>query len=307
MDADWPLVATRFALYIVLSGLFGLSAFSLYALRVGEQGAFALGSWLAALAVLALALSVVGLVLLAANMAGTPRWPIDVEAIKSLLVGTSIGTAWKVRMVSLAIAGTTGAFVAGRRWRVWLAAASAGLALAMLAWSGHGAMDEGAIGWVHLIADVLHLLAAGAWVGALLGLILLMSRRASRLDTAHLQLTHRALHGFGVAGTIIVGTIVITGLVNGWRLVGVRNITSLPAALYGQLLLVKLLLFGAMLGLASLNRFRLTPSLERSIADDHLAALAKLRLSLAIETACVVTILALVAWLGTLEPPTSAM
>ena len=36
-------------------------------------------------------------------------------------------------------------------------------------------------------------------------------------------------------------------------------------------------------------------------------ALRALRKSLAVETACVAVILALVAWLGTLAPPTSAM
>ena len=37
MDADWPLIGVRFALYATLSGLFGLSAFSLYGLKAGER------------------------------------------------------------------------------------------------------------------------------------------------------------------------------------------------------------------------------------------------------------------------------
>ena len=169
-------------------------------------------------------------------------------------------------------------------------------------------MDECATGWVHLVADILHLLAAGAWVGALLGLTLLVVRPATRVDVAHLRLTHRALHGFGMVGTIVVGTIVVTGLVNGWLLVGAGNLPRLLTTLYGQLLLAKLVLFGAMLGLASLNRFRLTPVFERSVAaGDHRAALGALRRSLAIEASCAVTILALVAWLGMLEPPATAM
>jgi copper resistance protein D len=158
------------------------------------------------------------------------------------------------------------------------------------------------------MADILHLLAAGAWVGALLGLMLLVTRPADRVDVAHLRLTHRALHGFGLVGTIVVGAIVVTGLLNSWLLVGIDNLPHLPQTLYGQLLIAKLALFGAMLGLASLNRFRLTPAFERSIAaSDHREALGALRRSLAIETTCAVTILALVAWLGTLEPPASAI
>jgi putative copper resistance protein D len=66
---------------------------------------------------------------------------------------------------------------------------------------------------------------------------------------------------------------------------------------------VKLLLFAAMLGLAALNRFHLTPAL--ALAGDQPPSFATLRLSLTIEAGAATAILALVAWLGTLEPPMS--
>jgi copper resistance protein D len=109
-------------------------------------------------------------------------------------------------------------------------------------------------------------------------------------------------------GTLVVAILVITGLINSWLLVGPANFTALGTTLYGLLLLAKLVLFAAMLGLASLNRFRLTPAFERSIAmNDHDGALMTLRVSLAVETTYVIGILALVAWLGTLAPPASGM
>ena len=303
------MIAVRFALYEVLCGLFGLSAFSLYGLRAGERGdTLPLKSWLVGSAILGLLLSAVALVLLAASMAGTPPWPIDRDAIGMLLSASATGTAWEARMVALVVAALVAPVAAGRAFRLGLVTLASGAALATLAWAGHGAMDEGAIGWVHLIADILHLLAAGAWVGALLGLILLVARPVRYVDPPHLMLTHRALHGFGAVGTIVVSTIVVTGLFNAWLLVGLGNVLNLGAPLYGRLLIAKLILFAAMLGLASLNRFRLTPAFERSIAsDDYAGALGALRRSLAVETACIVSILALLAWLGTLQPPTSAM
>ena len=301
------MIAVRFALYGVLSGLFGLSAFSLYGLRTGERSdALALKPWLVGSAVLGLLLSAVALALLAASMAGTPPWPIDRDAVGLLLSGSATGTAWETRMVALVVATLAALAAGGRVSRLGVVALASGVALATLAWAGHGAMDEGAIGWAHLVADILHLIAAGAWVGALLGLVLLVSRPATRVDAAHLMLTHRALHGFGTVGTVVVATIVVTGLINAWLLVGPGNVLDLGGTLYGRLLLAKLALFAGMLGLASLNRFRLTPGFERSIAtDDHRGALSALRASLAVETACVVLILALIAWLGTLEPPAS--
>jgi putative copper resistance protein D len=306
---ELSLISVRFALYIVLASLFGLSAFSLYGLRTGERSkALALRFWLGSSAVIGLLLSTVWLDIMASSMAGTPPWPIDQEAIGGLLTGSAIGAAWKVRMIALAIAAVAAMAAAGRSAGLAIVMAASAVALATLAWTGHGAMDENASGWVHLAADILHLIASGAWLGALFGLVLLVSRPAARVDAAHLSMTHRALHGFGAIGTLVVATIVVTGLYNGWMLIGIGNVSTLPSTLYGQLFILKMVLFIAMLGLAWLNRFRLTPTFERAIiAHDANAALSALRSSLAIETACIITIFALVAWLGTLEPPATSM
>ncbi len=306
-QADWPLIAVRFALYLSMAGLFGLAAFALYGLRAEERtGALPLRPWLVTCAALALLLSLAWLAMTASEMAGVPVWPVDRGAVSALLAGTAIGLAWKARVAALVVAVLAGWFAGGRAAWLWVVALASGAALVTLAWTGHGATGDGAVGWVHLAADILHLLAAGVWLGALLALVLLVTRPASRVDAAHVALSYRALHGFGTIGTIVVGTVIVTGLVNGWLLVGAGNVASLGASPYGRLLLAKLALFTAMLGLAALNRFRLTPALGRAIASaDHADALVMLRASLALETALAVVILGLVAWLGTLEPPAS--
>jgi len=303
---DGLAIGVRFALYLTLATLFGLAALSLYGLRDGgRHDTLALRPWLVTSSGLALMFSVAWLVLTAAGLAGTPVWPIDRAAVEALLAQSAGGTAWQVRMVALAVAAAA-AIRASDRFGLASVASCGALALAILAWTGHGAMDDGAIGWFHFAADIAHLLAAGVWVGALLGLILLVSRPASRVDAAHLGAAHRALHEFTTVGTIVVATLVATGVANIWLLVGIGNLTTLGATLYGQILFAKLALFAAMLGLAALNRFRLTPAFESSIAAaDHRAALAALRFSLVIEMTAVITILALVAWLGTLAPPGS--
>ena len=61
-----------------------------------------------------------------------------------------------------------------------------------------------------------------------------------------------------------------------------------------------------MLGLAALNRYRLTPSLSLAIEqEDAPRAMTLLRGSLVVEGGLAIIILALVAWLGTLSPPMS--
>ena len=75
-------------------------------------------------------------------------------------------------------------------------------------------------------------------------------------------------------------------------------------SLYGQLLFAKLVLFLVMLGLAALNRYRMTPALEKAIASgDYVGAINGLRRTLVVETGCAIAILGLVAVLGTLAPP----
>src|SRR3546814_16590590 len=92
-------------------------------------------------------------------------------------------------------------------------------------------MDQGSIGWVHLSADIVHLLAAGAWIAAILalGTLLLRAHRSMvRDDAEHL---HRALARFATVGTLAVALLVVTGLVNSWLLVGIGGMTSFGARL----------------------------------------------------------------------------
>ena len=58
-------------------------------------------------------------------------------------------------------------------------------------------------------------------------------------------------------------------------------------------------LVALMLALAGLNRWRLTPALERGTPQQ---ATRHLRLSLTVETIAALAIIGLVAWLGTLDP-----
>lgn len=309
---DTVSIVVRFALYADLTMLFGVPMFGLYALRGGERASGAVlwfRSLIATLAALGIGCSVLGLWALGASMSGVSLSEVDRSTIDVLVTETTMGSAWQARIGALLLVLFFSAAGWGRPTRALaIVALLAGIALGTLAWTGHGAMDEGARGWVHLIADIIHLLSAGVWLGALMSIALLIVRPATRMTAEHILLSHRALDEFAVTGTVVVGLIVFTGLVNSWILVGFANVGALFTTLYGQLLLAKLALFGGMLGLAAANRFRLTPALAASMpSGDHRQAVAALRRSLMSETLCAVVILALVAWLGTLAPPASGM
>ena len=310
MTVDTGVILVRFGLYLDLMMLFGLPCFGLYALRGDERqfgATICFAPLLAGTALCGALLSVFGLLSMAAAMTGVSLAAVDRTGVDLVLWGTAAGTAFQVRMVTL-LAAAVLAFAGIRHPRFALLGISlaGGVAIATLAWSGHGVADVGALGWVHLVADISHLLSAGVWVGALSGLALLIFRRTAEIDGTHLILSHRALAGFSLIGSVVVAVITVSGLINSWIMVGIANISALPTTLYGQLLIAKLLLFAAMVGLAGANRFHLTPALERAIADgEHERAIGALRKSIAIETSCAIVILGLVAWLGTLEPPAS--
>ena len=224
-----------------------------------------------------------------------------------LVSETSIGWAWLVRMAALVLFLIVIPFTHPMRGPgAGLMTLLGGVGLSTLAWTGHGGMDEGWTGVVHLSADILHLLAAGAWIAAIfaLGTLLVRAHRTmSREEAEHL---HRALARFAAVGSIAVALLIATGLVNSWVLVGLSGMATIGASLYLQLLAIKLLLFIGMLGLAALNRFRITPALEEALhTSNQTQALRRLRKSLVIEAGLGIAILGLVAWLGMLMPPSA--
>ena len=173
------LITVRFALYLDLMLAFGLPLFELYtaSARRNEGSAVTSRLVLSALSLAGAGLSMLGLLLIAASMSDVPLFELDRGSVDGLLNGTAIGTAGKIRVVALLVAALLGFWPAARR-RVQGALQSGigAVALASLAWTGHGAADEGPRGLLHLTADIIHLLAAGVWVGALAGLLLLLAQ-----------------------------------------------------------------------------------------------------------------------------------
>jgi putative copper resistance protein D len=103
-----------------------------------------------------------------------------------------------------------------------------------------------------------------------------------------------ATYRFSTLGLLTVGTLLATGLVNTWVLVG-----SPPVMFetdYGRLLLLKIALFVAMVTVAGVNRFRLTPRLP---GKDPLRRLGR---NVFVEIGLGLAIIAIVSVLGTLAP-----
>jgi putative copper resistance protein D len=257
-----------------------------------------------------IASATVWLLLEAASMSGTPlAVAFSRQTLDVVVRETIFGRVWLVRLgLSL--------LVSAALWFAWReprrpgsilkigGTLLAGAYAATLAWTGHAIGDTGADHYIHLTSDAVHLLAAGAWVGALPGLISLLKRAGDVARPEGFALAVSATRRFSTLGMVSVSALVVTGLVNAWYLVG-----SVPALLgtdYGWLLLWKLLLFALMVTLAAINRLRLTPQLATatptSIGTPSRNALARLRRNTLLEMAAGVAIVGIVAALGLTTP-----
>jgi putative copper resistance protein D len=302
---DGLLVFGRLVLYVGLMLAFGMPAFVWRVVGANTSPPVVRGALRVASAatVVSLLASVTVLWAMAAAMVDSGGPGAVWSAVRTLLTQTIVGMTWDLRVLLLLVSSWLGV-AAGFKERTRVIALSllGAVALVTLAWGGHGAMSDGPAGWLHLGADMAHLLVAGAWVGALATLTLIARSASRHAGRETVALLSNAATGFASMGTLIVAVLIISGVINYIFILG-PTLTGFTGSLYDRLLLVKLGLFAIMLSLAAANRFRLAPALERARRDeDTVGAVSALKRSVYLETALVVSILALVAWLGTLDP-----
>src|SRR5262249_9591200 len=179
----------------------------------------------------------------------------------------------------------------------------AAVLLASLAGIGHAQVHEGASAIVHVTADAVHLLTAGAWLGGLLplGMVVVSCRMKQLLDEDAVSVLSR----FSGMAYLAVAALVASGSINGWLLIG--SLSALIGTAYGELLLLKLGLLVLMLCLAAANRFWLVPALAKApTASESDLVLARLRRHILAEQILGILIVGIVSLLGTLSPAIQA-
>ncbi len=214
------------------------------------------------------------------------------EQVAVVLTQTTFGRTWLLREASIVLAAlaSVAPLLSIGRGVYFLVAAS----LASLALIGHAASGTGAAGTAVRLALALHLLAAGAWVGALPALWVL----AGRLAAGDLV---KVLKLFSRYGVLLVAVVVATGAINAWSRTG--SWPALVGTEYGQLLLAKVFLVGLM-GLAAVaNRNVYTPRLAKRDAFIQAGAREGLRRSLALELVMGVGAIFVAVLVGAAEAP----
>ncbi len=306
---DVSVYTLRFLEYLALMVLFGIPLFGWYgsgrpALREGLAGRAVVGTLLASAAI-AIVLTGVDVIFKTAGIMGMAIDEVDRASLGWYLLETSSGRAAMARSVLLAVL----MFVlwwhrrrGNSRALFPVTVALAAGALASLAWNGHAAAGEGAAGVVRLVAGIVHLLAAGGWIAAVLLFLVMLLRGKGTNEGERLRALHDLLHGFAAIGTVFVGALVVSGIAHYGDL-SAWSLSALIETDYGKLLLFKLALFAGMLGLGALHRWVLVPRLGRALSSEGPREAARaLRQSVAAETALAVLILGVVSVLGTLSP-----
>ncbi len=201
--------------------------------------------------------------------------------VRLLLTATLWGKVWITQALLTAVGLVAFVAVLAGRGRVgWGAAGVAAVGVgAMPALSGHAVGSE-SLTTLAVLADVLHVLAAGAWIGGLLVVVAAVaSGRAWRADPAGRAQVARLIGLFSPMALAAAAAIVVTGLFATWL-----HLSSVEAFLgtgYGLAVRRKLMLVALVLGAGAYNWRRVKPRLADPGGPDRLLRSAILELILA--------------------------
>lgn len=222
---------------------------------------------------------------------------INTEIIP-IRVGTHLGQAWTLSTFAWlgVLALLIGAWVTPRqRERLLGAAGVCSLAIAFgISWASHPA-SRGAL---PLAADYLHLVAGAVWMGGVLALAIqagLMRRGRHSSTDALLRASFVRFSGLA-APTVLV--LALAGIYMAVR--QLPSSSSIVTTGYGFLLLVKTLVFLAVLGVAAYHRRWVVPQITAG------APVAELRRTLTLEAGLLAVAVALAAILSQAAPPSPA-
>jgi copper transport protein len=297
------------------------SASEVFASRLQRLLAFAV--------LLGLLVSVLGVLLQGASAAGVSLWSSFKSSILQNTVESRFGEVWGLRALDWIVLGLAmlvarvtrartvpvlgtdvhGAGPVRLRRAQPIVTALLVLGCAYLAitpaLAGHPSIESPR--GVFFPSDVLHVLAASVWVGGIAVLLLVLPGATRRLEGAERsRLLLATLVRFSPLALACVVIIAITGSIQAY--IDVRTLEGLFHTTYGVLIIVKVLLLFALIGLGWVNRERVIPLLRRLAGEDRTPGAAGVlaRRTMRGELALMLTVFAVTAALISYAPPIDA-
>ena len=226
-------------------------------------------------------------------MAGAWAEAANPGTVATVLFETDFGHMWEMNLAAAVVLLT----VVMLPWRAsWarahlvIVAALSVLLVATSAATGHALMHGGLI---HPVNQVIHVLAASAWLGSLPALR--FSLKCAQARRVQPEATRHILRWYSRMGYIAVGLILVTGCVNSWFMVD--GLAALVTSTYGWVLIGKIALFLVVVGVAAINRFLIVPRIA-----DGASGLGSLTRNVMIEQALGLAVIVAISVLGTLPP-----
>jgi putative copper resistance protein D len=224
---------------------------------------------------------------------------LSASAWGTVLLATRFGRVWQLRLglvaAALVLVVLALAQVKARRALIavlWLVSV---VLLISLACISHAAA-AGTVPSLGLFGDMLHLCAAGLWMGGLVPLAIFLADTGASFSLG--ETIVRVVLRFSTLSLCCVSVLVLSGISNSWLLVG--SIHALLTTPYGQLLVVKLTLFAVLIAIGARNRFLVKAKLPKVAADPD--PLAQLRRNVLCEAFLGVAVIVIVACLGVTPP-----
>ncbi len=228
---------------------------------------------LLAAVVLGVAVSVLGILLQGASAAGVSLWSSLKGAVVENTLHSRFGEVWGVRAIDWLVLGAV-LLASGAprrdgapppRWVLGLLGIGSAYLAITPALAGHASIQSPTV--VFFPSDVLHVLGASVWVGGIACLLLALpaaTRELEQADRTRLLLAVLARFSPLALGALIA--IAITGVVQAY--IDVRSLYGLFHSTYGALIIVKVVLLLALIGLGAVNRERVIPALRRIAGAD---------------------------------------
>ena len=236
-----------------------------------------------------------------ASMSGLPvKNTLSASGWGTVLLETQFGRVWQLRLGLIATAfvlvASALAKVKARRALIailWLISIVLLVSLALISHAAAATRQPFGV-----LGDMIHLCAAGLWIGGLVPLAIFLARVRASFSLG--EMLPAVLRRFSTLSLCCVSVLVASGISNSWLLVG--SVYALFTTDYGRLLLVKLTSFAILVGFGARNRFLIKAKVQKTGSDPDL--LAQLRRNVLCEAYLGVAVVVIVACLG-VTPPAS--
>lgn len=257
-------VLCRFLHFLAVMLMFGISIFT--AVLTPDRFSSILKNRLSPLLLFSTFLglaSAIGLLAIQAGMMGDGWSDTYRLSVWWAVLGTRFGEIWQWHL-GLSILSMWVVLLGATRFYYQLMVGCSTLLLASLAFTGHAAMHDGALGWIHQTNQIIHLLSAGYWLGCLPPLLVCLAY-TRRDDVKREAIT--TLIRFSSWGHLAVALVLVTGMIN--SIIILRETSLTLTSVYQMLLLSKAILVLFMIVVAIINRYLIVPMLRKLPVKAH--------------------------------------